>query len=61
MQVDCYFCMLTYCPKFLDRYAWAISVDPDQTASKEQFDQGLHCLPFNQHTNLSNQFIQIVQ
>ena len=30
-------------PKFSDRYAWANSVDPDQTA------QGLHCLPFRLH------------
>ena len=28
-------------PKFLDRYAWANSADPD--------DQGLHCLPFHLH------------
>ena len=27
-------------PKFLDRYAWANSADPDQ---------GLHCLPFHLH------------
>ena len=25
------------------------SVDPDQTAHKEQSDQGLHCLPFHHH------------
>ena len=31
-------------PKFSDRYAWANSADPDQTA-----DQGLHCLPFRLH------------
>ena len=31
-------------PKFFDRYAWANSADPDQTA-----DQGLHCLPFRLH------------
>ena len=24
----------------------ANSVDPDQTASKKQSDQGIHCLPF---------------
>ena len=29
--------------KFSDRWAWANSVDPDQTAP----DQGLHCLPFS--------------
>ena len=33
-------------PKFSDRYAWANSADPDQTAPKELSDQGLHCLPF---------------
>ena len=32
-------------PKFLDRYAWANSADPDQ----EQSDQGLHYLPFRLH------------
>ena len=31
-------------PKFSDRYAWANSADPDQTAP-----QGLHCLPFRLH------------
>ena len=36
-------------PKFLDRQAWANSVDPDQTAPKEQSDQGLHCLQFTLH------------
>ena len=30
-------------PKFSDRYAWANSADPDQTA------QGLHYLPFRLH------------
>ena len=34
-------------PKFLDRYVWANSEDPDQTAPLE--DQGLHCLPFHLH------------
>ena len=39
-------------PKFSDRYAWANSVDPDQTAPslEEQSDQGLHCLPFCLHS-----------
>ena len=38
---------LSYCndSKFSDRYAWANSADPDQTAP----DQGLHCLPFRLH------------
>ena len=40
-------------PKFSDRYAWANSADPDQTAPRglleEQSDQGLHCLPFHLH------------
>ena len=31
-------------PKFSDRYAWAYSAEPDQTA-----EQGLHCLPFHLH------------
>ena len=34
-------------PKFSDRYAWANSADPDQTAPRS--DQGLHCLPFRLH------------
>ena len=34
-------------PKFWDREACANSVDPDQTAPKEQSDQGLHCLSFS--------------
>ena len=36
-------------PKFSDRYAWANSADPDETAPLEQSDQGLHCLPFRLH------------
>ena len=44
-------------PKLSDRYAWANSADPDQTAPKgavwsglkEQSDLGLHCLPFRLH------------
>ena len=40
------------CPKILytkmaDKMAYANSADPDQTAPKEQPDQGLHCLPFH--------------
>ena len=41
--------------KFSDRYAWANSADPDQTAPlirlllEEQSDQGLHCLSFHLH------------
>ena len=31
---------------YWDGIPWANSVDPDQTAPKEQSDQGLHCLPF---------------
>ena len=34
-------------PKFLDRKAWANSVDPDQT--EEQPDQGIHCLQLTLH------------
>ena len=33
-------------PKYFDRYISANSVDPDQTAPKEQSDLGLQCLPF---------------
>ena len=39
-------------PKFSDRYAWANSANPDQTAprgAEEQSDLGLHCLPFRLH------------
>ena len=36
-------------PKFSDRKVWANSADPDQTAPREQSDQGLHCLPFCLH------------
>ena len=36
-------------PKFSDRQAWANSADSDQTAPKEQSDQGLHCLQFPLH------------
>ena len=32
-------------PKISDRYVWANSADPDETAP----DQGLHCLPFRLH------------
>ena len=40
------------CPKISntnvsDKMAYANSADPDQTAPKEQSDQGLHCLPFH--------------
>ena len=34
--------------KYLNKYAYANSADPDQTAPKEQFDLHLHCLQFNQ-------------
>ena len=39
-------------PTFSDRYTWANSVDPDQTAPLlllEESDQDLHCLPFCLH------------
>ena len=36
-------------PKFSDRYAWANSADPDQTAPREPSDLGLCCLPFHLH------------
>ena len=40
------------CPKISNTYvsdkmAYANSADPDQTAPKEQSDQGLHCVPFH--------------
>ena len=34
--------------EYLDRSGAANSADPDQTAPKEQSDQGLHCLIFRQ-------------
>ena len=34
-------------PKYWDRRGCANSADPDQTAPKEQSDQGLHCLPLS--------------
>ena len=33
-------------PKYLDRQAWANSVDPDQMPQNVPSDQVLHCLPF---------------
>ena len=36
-------------PKYYKRQVLVNSVDPDQTALKEEFDQGLHCLTFCQH------------
>ena len=36
-------------PKFSDRYAWANSADPDQTAPRGAVWSGLHCLPFRLH------------
>ena len=41
-----------YDPKFGDRYVWANSADPDQTAPRgavKQSDQGLYCLLFHLH------------
>ena len=37
-----------YCndSEYKNRRQWANCVAPDQTAPKEQSDQGLHCLPF---------------
>ena len=34
-----------YLPEYADIEDHANSVDPDQTAPKEQSDLGLHCLP----------------
>ena len=40
--------------KHEERYAWANSADQDQTALKEQSDQGLQCLEFcEQHFDKS--------
>ena len=33
-------------PKYRVRYAFANSVDPDQTPQNAASDQGLHCLPY---------------
>ena len=44
--------------KYSDSYPWTNSENPDQTAPKEQFDQGLHFLPFCQlllNTSLRSQ------
>ena len=40
---------LLYCndTEYLVRSTGTNSADPNQTAPKEQSDQGLHCLPFN--------------
>ena len=38
-----------YFPKLADRQVWANSADLDQTAPREQSDQGLHCLQFRLH------------
>ena len=35
-------------PKYLDRQAWAKSVDPDQTPRNAASDLGLHALPLIQ-------------
>ena len=39
--------------KYLDRNFLSNSVDPDQTASKEQSDQRLHYLSASQHRHLN--------
>ena len=43
--------LFAYCngPKFSDGQVWANSADPDQTAPREQSDQGLHCSQFRLH------------
>ena len=35
--------------KFSDRQVWTNNVDPDQTAPRKQYNQGLNCLPFRLH------------
>ena len=37
--------VLKFCTSEFDKIVNANSTDPDQTAHKEQSDQGLHCLP----------------
>ena len=44
-----------------DRSLLTNSVDPDQTAPKEQSDQGLHCLPYMQYICPHRQINYIVQ
>ena len=39
--------VLNFCTPVSDKVACVNSADPDQTAPKEQSDQGLHCLPFH--------------
>ena len=47
---DCSFLTkLRIFPKYLDRQAWANSVDPDQMLQNAASDQGLHCLPLIWH------------
>ena len=50
--------IFVYCKdsKYKDRSAGTNSADPDQTAPKEQSDQGLHCLPV--HLYLLDVFLQ---
>ena len=43
-----------------DRSLLANSVDPDQTAPKEQSDQGLHCLPYMKYIWPHRQILNIV-
>ena len=40
---------------YLDSQARANGADPDQTATEEQSDQGLHCLPVGYKTPLNRQ------
>ena len=43
---------------YLDRQAWANSVDPDQMPQNASSDQGLHCLPLTQHFYMYSQEVK---
>ena len=45
-------------PISLDGHAAANCVDPDQTAPKEQSDQGQHCLPFHHQFSTNCQTVK---
>ena len=40
-------------PKYLDRYAFANSVNTDQTLENEMSDQGLHCYTYSNLLDIS--------
>ena len=49
LRVSIQFIEILYSIQMLGQRGQSNSVDPDQTAPKKQFDQGLHCLPFSLH------------